>query len=81
MGQALQVPATVLCFLGGRRAFLFLIESECRPSRLTRVVCLQKQAVTRDDAGNRIWKLSLSFLSDCVGVGMPMSMRSFFLLM
>lgn len=80
MGQALQVPATVFCFLGGRKPVLFLLESKCRSSKLTRVVCLQKQAVTRGDAGNRIWKLSLSFLSECVGVVMPMSSFSFLLM-
>lgn len=25
MGQALQVPATIFCFSGGRRTFLFLL--------------------------------------------------------
>lgn len=76
MGQALQVPASFL--LLGWLKILFLLESKCRLSELTRVVSLQKQAVIRDDAGNRIWKLSLSFLSECVGVDIPMSTFFFF---
>lgn len=43
----------------------------------TRVVCLQKHVVTSDATGNRIWKLSLGFLSESVGVGMPTCSFSF----
>lgn len=37
-------------------------------------------SLRRDAAGNRIWKLSLGFLSECVGVDMFMGSFSFLLM-